>query len=204
MRFRVLAAAVGDTATAPQVSGFVQSPFNPLVHQVATACLTRIPGNGLRTAVVLASELGDSVTTDLASRLLTGGQPHNALLFMQATANAILGQMSIEHRITGPLLSISPAACPDSGPFDLAHLLLPDEADRVLVIGVELSGTDRTVALHHARGEDPPTADLAGALLLERGSGTEIPPVHTVHQLVALARSVTTTASLGGVEGGQA
>jgi hypothetical protein len=197
----VLAAAIGDPATAPPVAGFIESPFNPLAHQVATELLTRSTVDGSRTGVVLASELGDSVTTDLASRLLAEGEPANALLFMQATANAVLGRISIEHGLTGPLLSISPSAHPASGPLDLAALLLDDDLDRVLVLGVELAGTPRTDAVHRARGAEPPPADLAAGLLVGPGSALPRPYPAGVAGLLALARSATTTAPAGRDEG---
>jgi hypothetical protein len=194
---RILAAAVGDTATAPQVTGFVESPFNPLVHQVAAQLLSSV--DGARTGVVLASELGDSVTTDLSSRLLTKGEPANALLFMQATANAILGRVSIEHDITGPLLSISPSEHPASGALDLAELLLADDLDQVLVIGVELKGTSRTDAVHWERGTEPLDADIAAAVLVGRGEGLAQPYSAGVSGLLALA--ATTKENNGDHEG---
>jgi hypothetical protein len=195
---KILATAVGDPATAPQVTGFIESPFNPLAHQVAERLLSSVDGS--RTGVVLASELGDSVTTDLSSRLLTGGEPANALLFMQATANAILGRISIEHDITGPLLSISPSEHPDSGPLDLAELLLADGLDQVLVIGVELRGTPRTDAVHWERGTEPLDDDIAAAVLVGPGDGLAKPYPAGISGLLALARA-TTTASAGRDEG---
>ncbi|HUQ58559.1 hypothetical protein [Lentzea sp.] len=186
---KIFATAVGDTATAPQVTGFIESPFNPLAHQVAEQLLSGV--DGARAALVLASELGDSVTTDLSSRLLTEGKPANALLFMQATANAILGRISIEHDITGPLLSLSPGEHPGSGPLDVAELLLEDGLDRVLVIGVELAGTPRTDAVHRLRGTEPRVTDLAAGLLVGPGDGLPKPYPPGVAGLHALAATTT-------------
>ncbi|MFD5826171.1 hypothetical protein [Lentzea sp. NPDC060358] len=185
---KILAGAVGDPATAPQVTGFIESPFTPLVHQVAEQLLSDVDVTGL--GVVLASELGDSVTTDLSSRLLTGGRPANALLFMQATSNAVLGRISIEHGITGPLLSISPGEHPGGGPLDVAEVLLAD-LDCVLVLGVELTGTPRTDAVHRARGTTPPATDLAAGLLVGHGDGLPQPHPPGVAGLHALATTIT-------------
>jgi 3-oxoacyl-(acyl-carrier-protein) synthase len=158
------------TATSGSpVSGFIESAFNPLVHEVAHRCLTEHPGDGARTALVLGSTIGDSTTTDLASRLLIGGQVSNPLLFMQATANAILGYLSKEFGITGPLVALSALTDLGSALLDTATLLLDDEElDRVLVVGVELTGNDRTAAASRELGLEQPGEDFAVALLVDR------------------------------------
>lgn len=197
----VLTSAIGDGEASP-VSGFIESPFNPLVHQVASRCLSTHPVDGDRTGVVLASFNGDSVTTDLASRLLSEGQKHNPLLFMQATANAILGYVSKEFGLTGPLLSVSTS---DSfGPLELAALLLEDELDQVLVLGLELAGTARTDAVHRALGTTAPPHDIAVGLLITAGDG-DFPEDHGITGLLALAGSPITivSATPGRSEGGR-
>jgi hypothetical protein len=199
----LVASAVG-TDQAPPVSGFIESPFNPLVYQVASRCLTARPVDGERTGVILASFTGDSVTTDLAAELLHGGQKHNPLLFMQATANAILGYLSKEFDLTGPLLSMSTSDSAGSGPWALAGLLLADgDLDHVLVIGVELAGTARTDAVHRALGTTAPPHDLAVGLLVTPGDG-EFPDGAGITGLLALAGPPTTTATAtpGRTEGG--
>ncbi|AHH95624.1 hypothetical protein GCM10010174_78130 [Kutzneria viridogrisea] len=170
MTLRVRSSAkVDGPVDLPAVPGFIESTFNPLVHHVATNCLAGqdIPGD--RLAVVLGSLVGDCTTTDLASRLLVQGQVHNALLFMQATANAVLGYLSREFDITGPLLALSTMDGMDDELLDTAELLLADPGlDAVLVLGVELVPTERAA---HALSLLPATAprhDLAIALLLER------------------------------------
>ncbi|MBI0383809.1 hypothetical protein JBE27_48040, partial [Streptomyces albiflaviniger] len=40
--------------SAPPVSGFVESAFNPMVYEAVERCLTARPGDGDRTAMVLA------------------------------------------------------------------------------------------------------------------------------------------------------
>ncbi|MFD7502317.1 beta-ketoacyl synthase chain length factor [Streptomyces sp. NPDC059850] len=155
---------------APPVAGFVESAFSPLVYQAVERALTAHPGDGSRTAMVLASTMGDATTLDLGSRLLVAGQVHNPLLFMQSTANAILGQLSREFAITGPLLCLSAATDLAVELLNTAELLLEDEElDRVVLVGVELAGTERTTAAYHELNTDPPATDLAVAIVLDRG-----------------------------------
>ncbi|WAP53947.1 beta-ketoacyl synthase chain length factor [Streptomyces sp. S465] len=162
-------AAICD-ASAPPVAGFVESVFSPMVHQAVERCLTARPGDGSRTAMVLASTMGDATTLDLGSRRLVAGQAHNPLLFMQSTANAVLGQLSVTFAVTGPLLSLSTVADPAGELLATAELLLEDaELDRVVLIGVELTGTERTAAAHRELRTGPPAGDLAVAIVLDRG-----------------------------------
>lgn len=157
------AEAAGELEPVP---GFIESAFNPLVHHAAAQCLRDREFDGSRLAVVVSSLVGDSTTTGLASRLLVAGQVHNPILFMQATANAVLGLLSREFAITGPLLSVSTV---DEDPLDTAELLLTDpELDAVLLLTVELAADERTAAVHRLLGRTPPTKDGASALLLER------------------------------------
>ena len=166
----VLARAEATTEDAAAIlPGFVDSPFPPLVHRVADRCLRAAPGDPTRTAVVLASAFGDTTTTDLASRLLVGGQVHNPMLFMQATANAVLGQLAKDHGLTGPLTSIA-AADPAGELHRVAALLLADpELDRVLALTAELAANPRATAVHRAHPDLPaPPEHTATALLLAR------------------------------------
>lgn len=156
---------------ADPVPGFVESTFNPLVHEVARRCLAEQPGDCTRTALLLGSTVGDSGTTDLASRLMIGGQVSNPLLFMQATANAILGYLSKEFGITGPLIAMSALTDLGSALLDTANILLDDEElDRVLVVGVEQAGSDRTTAVCRELGLAEPAEDFAVAVLIDRDS----------------------------------
>ncbi|GAA3435369.1 hypothetical protein [Kutzneria kofuensis] len=157
------AEVAGDLDPVP---GFIESAFNPLVYHAAAQCLHGREFDGSRLAVVVASLVGDSTTTSLASRLLVDGQVHNAILFMQATANAVLGFLSREFDLTGPLLSVSTV---DDDPLETADLLLADpELDAVLLLTVELAADERTAAAYRLLGRTPPTTDGASALLLER------------------------------------
>jgi hypothetical protein len=123
---------------------------------------------------------------------MIGGQVHNSLLFMQATANAVLGYLSREFAITGPLLALSTVDELGSQLLAAADLLLDDpELDRVLVVGVELAGTDRTSAAYRELRRSPPTHDLAVALLIDRVGAAVLAgsAPRDLRQLAELART---------------
>jgi hypothetical protein len=172
-----------DDTPLPRLSGFVESAFSPLAYEVSRRCLTERPGDGSRTAVVLASLQGDTTTEDLAGQRMVAGRVHNPLLFMQATANSVLGYLSREFRITAQMFSLSTLDDPVTELLTMADLLLEDpELDRVLVLGVELGGGERVAAVHRelAAGtgrpepDTPASAGLAAAVLLGR-PGAEAP-----------------------------
>lgn len=191
----VLAAATATHDTGqdsdialPKLPGFVESAFSPLAYEVAARCLTERPGDGDRTAVALASLTGDTTTADLASSRMVSGRVHNPLLFMQATANSVLGHMSREFGITGQMLSISTLTDPLTELLDMADLLLEEdqELDRVLVLAVELGGGERVAALHRELTAEyggrptaalPPSSGLAAAVLLGRPGDSGAPQV---------------------------
>jgi hypothetical protein len=169
----MIAAIVDDEA--PPVSGFVESAFNPLVYQAVRQCLTGRPGltgrpaDGARTALVLASTMGDTDTLDLGSRRLAAGQVHNPLLFMQSTANAILGRLSLDFAITGPLLALSVLGNLAGELLTTAELLRADgELDRIVLVGVELAGSERAATAHRELGTSPPAVSAAVAIALDR------------------------------------
>lgn len=170
----------------PKLPGFVESAFSPLAYEVGARCLTEHRGDGARTAVALASLAGDTTTADLASRRMVSGRVHNPLLFMQATANSVLGHMSREFGITGQMFSLSSLGDPLSELLSMAELLLEDpELDRILVLGVELGGSERVAAVHRelaaATGRPvpahPASAGLAAAILLGRPADSTGPQV---------------------------
>ncbi|MGW3645916.1 hypothetical protein [Streptomyces sp. NPDC000878] len=177
----------GDIAL-PKLPGFVESAFSPLAYEVAARCLTERPGDGDRTAVALVSLAGDTTTADLASSRMVSGRVHNPLLFMQATANSVLGHMSREFGITGQMFSLSTLADPLTELLAMADLLLEDpELERVLVVGVELGGGERVAAVRRELAAEysarpvpalPASAGLAAAVLLGRpgdGGASQVP-----------------------------
>ncbi|WP_234048346.1 beta-ketoacyl-[acyl-carrier-protein] synthase family protein [Streptomyces liliifuscus] len=176
----------GGDIPLPRLPGFVESAFSPLAYEAARLCLAERPGDGSRTAVALASTAGDTTTADLASRRMVSGRVHNPLLFMQATPNSVLGYLSREFGITGQMFSLSTLDDPVTELLSMADLLLEDpEVDRVLVMGVELGGSERLAAVYEelAGGNGravpvaalPASAGLAVALLLGRpGADTPV------------------------------
>jgi hypothetical protein len=203
-----------DDIALPRLPGFVESAFSPLAFEVAGRCLTARPGDGARTAVALASLMGDTTTADLASSRMVSGKVHNPLLFMQATANSVLGHMSREFGITGQTFSLSVLGDPVPELLAMADLLLEDpEVERVLVLGVELGGGGRVAAAYRELVPGgpvphlPPAAGLAAAVLLGRaGAGA---PVTIRSAEAPEAEHATTTATAttatperpGGVQG---
>lgn len=169
MKTRIRSSAKLDgPVELPAVTGFVGPDFNPMLYHVAMTCMAGqdIPGD--RLGVVLASLMGDSTTTDQASELLVNGQVHNPLLFMQATANAVLGRLSIELGITGPLLALSTTDDMAGALASAAELLLvEDDLDAVLALGVELAPNPRTAHAYAQLPATPPAHDVAVAQLLE-------------------------------------
>ncbi|MEU5345265.1 MULTISPECIES: hypothetical protein [unclassified Streptomyces] len=185
-----------DDIPLPRLPGFVESAFSPLAYEAARQCLAERPdggtsrssgaesGGGSRTAVALASTAGDTTTADVASRRMVSGRVHNPLLFMQATPNSVLGCLSREFGITGQMFSLSTLDDPVTELLSMADLLLEDpEVDRVLVVGVELGGSERLTAVHeeladghgHLAPALPASAGLAAAVLLGRpGTGAPV------------------------------
>ncbi|MFE0173435.1 beta-ketoacyl synthase N-terminal-like domain-containing protein [Streptomyces sp. NPDC059002] len=180
---RVAAAArvgpLAEGAELPTVPGFVASAFNPLVRETVRRCLGE-PGerNPLvgpyadTTAVVLATVAGDATTSDLASQKLVSGRVHNPLLFLQSVTTSILGHLTIEYGLTGPVSCLAAVDGIADEALDAAELLLiDDDIDQVLVIAAELAANPRTAAAFAhltATGGTalPPRGDLAVALLL--------------------------------------
>lgn len=184
VRAVVLAAAettaLPGAGQPPTVPGFIESRFSPLVKAVIDRCLAAgapegLGDSGRRTALLLVTTFGDATTTDLAARRLAEGQPHNPLLFYQSVPTSILGFVTREHGITGPVSCVS-ARDPQDTPavWDTAELLLLDEdVDQLLLVGIELAPNPRTAAVRAALGEDltaVPAEDAAAAVLLRRAA----------------------------------
>ncbi|QOV41384.1 hypothetical protein IM697_30770 [Streptomyces ferrugineus] len=196
-----------DDIPLPRLPGFVESAFSPLAYEVSRQCLTERPGDCSRTAVALGSLLGDTTTADLASSRMVSGKVHNPLLFMQATPNSVLGHISREFQITGQMFSISSFDDPVTELLAMADLLLEDpELDRVLVLGVELGGSERLAAVHRELTADsdrpvpdlPASAGLAAAVLLGRaGAGAPM----TVRSAEAPGPDAGAVDRPGGIQG---
>jgi hypothetical protein len=164
-------------ADAPPVPGFAESAFGPLVLAVARRCLTAAYGVpparlGPRTGVVLASVLGDTTTADTASRQLAAGRTPSALLFYQSVPNAILGVVSREFGITGPMTCVSGLSDVVVDALATAELMLEPggrPVRQVLVMTVELAPNPRTGEVHAALPDLFRVAvDTAFAALVDR------------------------------------
>ena len=137
----------------PPLPGFTASSFNPLVAATAERCLrahfgtdpgtNAVPG---RTALLLSSRSGDRATALAIDTAAASDRRMPPLLFFQSNPNAVLGHIAARHRLTGPVVAVSPGPGPDTAvhgtvPADalaLAELLLADgDADLVLVIAAE-------------------------------------------------------------------
>ena len=149
--------------TLPQIPGFIVSSFNPLVAEAADRCLRRrgepAPDHQ-RTALLLASVGGDRATARAIADAVKTGRRVPPLLFFQSNPNAVLGHIAARHRLTGPVVCISPpgnsAAGIPADAFAEADWLLRDgDADEVLVIAAE-------------QGAGPGETDRAEAVLVDR------------------------------------
>lgn len=177
----IVAAARVSSMALPQVPGFVVSRFGPLVVAAARRCLgapdadgNHVAGRGEHTAIVLASVFGDSTSLDVAAEQVAGGRLPDPLLAYQAVPTSILGVLSREYAITGPISCVSALHDLGGEMLAVADLLLNDaDVDQVLAIAVELSPGARVEQVRHrlaAEGTpvDPPAEDTAVCLLLRR------------------------------------
>jgi hypothetical protein len=166
--------------TLPQIAGFIVSSFNPLVAEVADRCLRnrnalRAPREAgadddaaapnqttaSRTALVLASVGGDRATAGALAEAVRTERRVPPLLFFQSNPNAVLGHIAARHRLTGPLVCISPPmeradGIPAAALVEADLLLRDGDADEVLLIAAE-------------QGAAPGERDRAEAVLVDRG-----------------------------------
>ncbi|MFL5345027.1 MAG: hypothetical protein ACJ8AT_09540 [Hyalangium sp.] len=164
-------AGAREVRRPPPVPGFIESQFNPLVYAVVKQCLgSWSPEEGAGTAIVLGSGLGDTTTADVASQNVAKGNVHNPLLFYQSVPTSILGYVTREFGITGPLSCVAGG---ELGPsmLEMADLLLEDESlHQVLLLGLELQLNPRTARVRELQGQEGGglEGDVAVGLLLRR------------------------------------
>jgi hypothetical protein len=187
-------AGAREARMPPPVPGFIESQFNPLVYAVVKQCLSSWgPGEGAGTAIVLGSGLGDTTTADVASQNVAKGHVHNPLLFYQSVPTSILGYVTREFGITGPISCVAGGELSTSM-LEMADLLLEDEAiHQVLVLGLELQLNPRTARvreLQGAGGGGERDADVAVGLLLRR-----VPAPHDGATLEALQEAAADSGS---------
>lgn len=164
-------AGAREARMPPPVPGFIESQFNPLVYAVVKQCLSSWSADeGAGTAIVLGSGLGDTTTADVAGQNVAKGNVHNPLLFYQSVPTSILGYVTREFGMTGPLSCVAGNELSTSM-LEMADLLLEDEAiHQVLLLAVELQLNPRTARVRELQGETGggPEADVAVGLLLRR------------------------------------
>ena len=167
------ASAGAAPVSLPAVPGFAHSRFGPLAVAVANDCLSRTPGGaagGEATALLLASEHGDTETLDGASQRLAADQPLSPLLFFQSAPTAALGHLSRAHGFHGPVVCVSvPGADVTHQVLAVADNLLELDGVRdVLLVGAEATPNRRVTRLAEGTPAQAPTREAAFCMLLAR------------------------------------
>jgi 3-oxoacyl-(acyl-carrier-protein) synthase len=121
----------------PSPAGFVFSTFSPLVAAVAERCLNRARPAGARTAIVIASPLGDLDSAVHVADAVDHRTRVGPLLFYQSVPNAVAGYVAARWGLTGPVVCTSPVADPLADGLATADLLFDDgDCDEALVMVV--------------------------------------------------------------------
>ncbi|HWF82000.1 MAG TPA: hypothetical protein VN695_15565 [Streptosporangiaceae bacterium] len=145
----------------PQIAGFVESAFSPLIAAIADLCLSGFYGEpparheeGERTAIVLASATGDIPTAVAVAAAVQAGRRVPPLLFYQSNPNAVAGYVAARWGLSGPVVCTMPGRSDPGSVTDAssralaearatADLLIGDgDADAALVVAANayLSG----------------------------------------------------------------
>jgi len=165
------------TPALPNLVGFAKSPFLNLTRHTMAECLAGWHPGGDQPAalgIVLASVLGDLTSANQASRSVAVGEVPVPMLFYQSVPVSVLGRLSIEFPLSGPLICLSggPELCESA--LECAEEMLADGLEAVLV-GYTEAGQDRwrpaaATALAELWGQPVvPVWDCAVSLLLEPG-----------------------------------
>jgi hypothetical protein len=195
------AASRPEPRRPPPVPGFVESEFNPLVHLVLREAIGDRDA-GRDTGVLLGSVAGDTTTADVASRNLLSGRVRNPLLFYQSIPNSILGYVSRQLGLTGPMACVAGAGTLLPDLLEMADLWLDRPGvRRVVVVDVELAANPRSEAAY-AGGERPQAFDAAVAVVLTREPERAGEPTVILRELRAAKGPATATAHAWGGLGG--
>lgn len=143
----------GDPGELPQIAGFVESAFSPLIASVADLCLSGFygapparPEEGERTAIVLASVTGDLPTAVAVATAVRTSRRVPPLLFYQSNPNAVAGYVAARWGLSGPVVCTMPGRPELGSAMDAssralaearaaADILISDgEADAALVV----------------------------------------------------------------------
>lgn len=143
-------AGPGTGDAVPQLAGFIESSFSPLLAQVAGQALRGRPAGqppGTVTAIVMVSALGDVTTAVAVAAAVDAGRRVSPLLFFQSVPNAVAGYLAAKWQLTGPVVCVTGTGAG----LEVAALLLGDgDADEALVVRVDLAeggSGDRAAAI---------------------------------------------------------
>lgn len=136
------------------VPGFIESPFLNLTYATQAECLKSVasPGGRMPAGIVLASVLGDTVTADKASVAVAAGGVPMPLLFYQSVPSAVLGRITADMPLDGPLICLSGGVTLFEDALETAGAMLGGDVTRVVVTYVEAGNgpwrmaSQRTVA----------------------------------------------------------
>lgn len=156
----VASARVDGRDQPPPVPRFIVSPFAPLVYAAVQRCLGGLApgrwpaGPGDRTGIVLSSGEFDTVTLELSVRQAHRGRI-SPILFYQVLPTAVLGQIAVDFRLTGPVSCVASTGDARAEALEIAQLTLADDsADWMLAVTAGLA--------------DDPAASFATADLIGR------------------------------------
>jgi 3-oxoacyl-(acyl-carrier-protein) synthase len=126
----------------PQIAGFVESAFSPLVAALADMCLSGFyetppapPAEGERTAIVLTSATGDLATAAAVAAAVEAGRRVAPLLFYQSTPTAVAGYVAARWGLSGPVVCTMPGRFEPGTAMDASSRTLAEarEAGEILI-----------------------------------------------------------------------
>jgi hypothetical protein len=134
-------------AEAPPLAGFIDSPFSPLIAEVAGRAVSRRDQDCPRDqtaphevviAIVLVTARGDVASAAQVAARVDAGRRVPPLHFFQSVPNAVAGYLAARWQLTGPIVCVSGV----TAAMDAAALLIEDaDADEALIVSVDLGLT---------------------------------------------------------------
>lgn len=159
-------------AEVPPLAGFIDSPFSPLIAEVAGRAVSRRDQGCPRDqtaphevviAIVLVTARGDVASAAQVAARVDAGRRVSPLHFFQSVPNAVAGYLAARWQLTGPIVCVSGV----TAAMDAAALLIEDaDADEALIVSVDLGLTggagDRAAAVVVTGPTRQPEADRHG------------------------------------------
>lgn len=170
----------------PQIAGFVDSAFSPLVAMVADLCLCDFygappaaPAHGERTAIVLASATGDLPTAAAVARAVQAGRRVPPLLFYQSNPNAVVGHVAARWGLSGPVVCTMPGDSPAAITTDASSRALAEAraAARLLIGDGDADAALVVAANAYLDGSFDGAAELIGPPWWCKGANDEDPRI---------------------------